>query len=55
VKRGLLGDGTELKVLETNNGLQYVSEQFEEFYRLQGGKYGGYTLMETQFEVESSR
>ncbi|MCI49615.1 hypothetical protein A2U01_0070859, partial [Trifolium medium] len=26
VRRGLLGGGTKLKLLETNNGLEYVSE-----------------------------
>ncbi|MCI65602.1 hypothetical protein A2U01_0086860, partial [Trifolium medium] len=26
VKQGLLGGGTKLEVLETNNGLKYVSE-----------------------------
>ncbi|MCI70591.1 hypothetical protein A2U01_0091854, partial [Trifolium medium] len=29
VKGGLLGDGTELKVLETNGGLRFVSEELE--------------------------
>ncbi|MCH99335.1 hypothetical protein A2U01_0020347, partial [Trifolium medium] len=55
----IIGDGTELELLETNNGLKVVSEQFEEFCRLQGGKHSGYTCFETlvektQFEVESS-
>ncbi|MCI04515.1 hypothetical protein A2U01_0025562, partial [Trifolium medium] len=35
VKQGLLGDGTKLELLETNNGLKVVSEQFEEFCKLQ--------------------
>ncbi|MCI66577.1 hypothetical protein A2U01_0087835, partial [Trifolium medium] len=43
----------KLEVLETNNGLNYVSEQFEEFCVLQGEDHGGYTLVETQFKVES--
>ena len=31
VKRGLLGVGTKLELLETNNGLKFVSEQFDSF------------------------
>ncbi|MCI32558.1 hypothetical protein A2U01_0053772, partial [Trifolium medium] len=53
VKGGLLGDGTELELLETNGGLRFVSEVFERFCKLQGGEHDGYTLVETQFEVES--
>lgn len=47
VKQGSLGDGTELELLETNNGLKCVSEQFEEFCRLQGGMHNGYTCFKT--------
>ncbi|PNY03931.1 hypothetical protein L195_g000341 [Trifolium pratense] len=58
VKRGLLGDETKLELLETNNGLKVVSEQFEEFCRLRGRKHSGNTfetlVVETQFETESS-
>jgi hypothetical protein len=42
-KQVLLGYGIELKFLETNNGLKVVSEHFEEFCKLQGGKHSGYT------------
>ena len=31
VKRGLLGVGTKLELLDTNNGLKFVSEQFDSF------------------------
>ena len=31
VKRGLLGVGTKLELLDTNNGLNFVSEQFDNF------------------------
>jgi hypothetical protein len=35
VKQDLLGDGTELELLETNNSLKFVLERFERFCRLQ--------------------
>jgi hypothetical protein len=31
VKRGLLGVGTKSELLDTNNDLKFVSEQFESF------------------------
>jgi hypothetical protein len=48
-----------LELLETNNGLKFVSEQFEMFCRLHGGNQiedaDFETFVEkTQFEVESS-
>ena len=43
VKRGLLGVGTKLELLDTNNGLKFVSEQFEWFCKLQGGVHSGNT------------
>ncbi|MCI78520.1 hypothetical protein A2U01_0099790, partial [Trifolium medium] len=35
-------------------GVGLVSEELERFCKLQGGEHGGYTLVETQFEVEFS-
>jgi hypothetical protein len=44
----LLGDGTKHEMLETNIGLEFLSELFEKFYRLKGIIHGECTLLGTE-------